>query len=523
MKHFTAPKWIVAPFFKILLPVSVLGSLIYIYARFRFFAPIKPDEEAFIWYGSLIADGLVPYRDFFEPKPPVIFFANAIGLGFFGANGPWFRLVPTAVAIVSLLFFYLAMTKRRVIPWLAALLTAQGGLWLMGADFHDGSLNDTETYGFAFTLLGFSLASLSNSLKDGFGRIALQVLGGVSLGLAVLSKELFLFSVIPAWLMAARRVDLGGWDWRNLLWSAVGGIGVGLLFVIYLLYHSALIRYFELAKFYKAFAVNYCMDVGRFPRLSGVALLKPSWKMLNEALYNFHQLAFVLALWALGLPFLIFKRRVKLMVRLAEFGIPVIAVGLGMLAISAGYCFWRHYFLMGMTGLLLLCMVGLEGISGFLSKRSWPVSVLATAALAALFFWVAREPTRQVAAAPTAFASPTWDPIVIETIERHSKPGDYVLSTQEMFLYVALNRRAPLGTQMFLDEVLPYVSVGNPTLSMEALRNDLEKHLPKVCFFGSWIRSRQQRFHQELFDPLLVKYHYVQVNDRLWYLPDRND
>jgi hypothetical protein len=523
MKYFTAPKWIVAPFIKVLLPSSVLGALICVYARFRFFAPIKPDEEAFIWYGSLIADGLVPYRDFFEPKPPVIFFANAIGLGLFGAKGPWFRLVPTAVAIFSLLFFYLALVKRRVIPWLAALLTAQGGFWLMGADFHDGSLNDTETYGLAFTLLGFSLASLSNSLKHEYGRIGLQVLGGVSLALAVLSKELFILSVIPAWLMAARRVDLGGWEWRNLLWSAVGGIGVGLLFVLYLGCHSALFRYFELAKFYKSFAVNYCMDVGRFPRLSGLALLKPSWKMLNEALYNFHQLAFVLALWAVGLPFLIFKRNVRLAVRLGEFVIPLIAVALGMLAISAGYCFWRHYFLMGMAGLLFLCLVGLEEISGFVSKRNWSVPLVAIAALTALFFWVAKETTRQVAAAPTTFASPTWDPIVIETIERHSKPGDYVLSTQELFLYVDLNRRAPLGTQMFLDEVLPYVTVGNPHLSMDALRVDLERHLPKVCFFGSWLRSRQQRFHQELFDPLLAKYHYVQVNDRLWYLPDGKD
>lgn len=523
MKYFIRAKWIVAPFVNTLLPVSLLGALVYIFSRAHFFAPIKLDEEAFIWYGSLILDGRVPYREFFEPKPPVIFFTNALGLKLFGLEGHLFRIVPTAVALASLLLFYLAMRQRRIGSWLAALLTAQVVLWLLGSDFHDSGLNDTETYGFAFTLLGFSLSSLSNSFKAVSSRIAGQVLGGVFFGLAVLSKELFVFSVIPAWLMAARRADHGGWEWRNLFWSAVGSIGTGLLFLAYLLYHSALIPYFELAKFYRQFAANYCMDIGRFPRLSGLSVLKPSWKMLHETLYDFRHLAFVLALWGCFLPSLIIRENAKLAVRWGEFAIALAAVVLGIVAISAGYCFWRHYFLMGTTGLLLLSVIGAEAIGRFLSKRTWPLSLIAILCLSVLFFWVAKDSTRQMAAGAHTFTVLRWDPVVVETINQHSKPGDYILSTETPLIYVALNRKAPLGTQMFFDEVLPYLSIGNPMLSMESLRNGLEKNLPKVCYFASWARNRQEKHHQLLFDPLIAKYHYVKVNDRLWYLPDGKD
>ena len=55
---------------------------------------------------------------------------------------------------------------------------------------------------------------------------------------------------------------------------------------------------------------------------------------------------------------------------------------------------------------------------------------------------------------------------------------------------------------------------------MESLRAELEKHLPKVCYFAGWFRPRQQKWHELLYDPLLAKYHYIKVDDRLWYLPE---
>jgi hypothetical protein len=498
--------------------LCALGVFVYLGARSRFFAPINFDEEIYIWSGWIIKNGGVPYRDLFQPKPPVIFFANALGLALFGLKGFLFRIVPTIVALLSIILFYGAMIKRRVVPWLAVLLTAQVALWLLGGDFHDTGLNDSETYGFAFTILGFSLGSIASSTQAPSGRVTLQGLSGICFGLAVLSKELFVFSVIPAWLLSARRGDEGKWDRRHLLYSAAGGGLVAMSFVAYLVTHSAFDRYLAVLRFARTFANNYCVDIGQFPRVSGLSVLLPCWRMLQGQLYNFGHLAFVLPLWVSSLPFLL---RTGKMARLKQVGLAGAAIVLGMIAVSIGYCFWRHYFLMGTTGLLLLSVIGAETLSNFLSGRGARASALAFVGLAALFLFVAKRPTEVMLA--QQHYNPqivSWDPIVTETIEQHSQPGDYLLATEGPLIYVVMNRKHPIPVGGFTDEILPYMATENSMLRMDSLRDELEKHLPKVCYFAGQLRPRQKMWHELLYDPLIKKYHYVQVNDRLWYLPE---
>jgi len=498
--------------------LCALAAFVYLFARSRFFAPVSFDEEVFIWYGWLVNTGSVPYRDIFEPKGPVIFFVNALGLSLFGLEGFLFRIVPTAVALLSIILFYVAMIRRRIAPWLSALLTAQVALWLLGSDFHDTGLNDSESYGFAFAILGFSLGLIGNSLGHRSGRITVLLLSGICFGLAVLSKELFVFSVIPAWVFLGLRRESGGWDWSQLLLIAAGGLLVEISFLSYLGAHSAFGSYLGLLRFSRAFAANYCIDIGRFPKVSGLSVLRPSWEMLHGKLYNFSHLAFVLPLWATFLSLL--PRSGKISARLTELAFAGLSVVLGMVAVSIGYCFWKHYFLMGTTGLVLFSVIGAEALSKFLSGRSWRTSLLAFLGLLALFLYVASGPVRVMLAEPRRSSIISWDPLVIETIEKHSKPGDYILATEGPLIYVAMNRRAPIPVANPADDVLPYLMAENPML-MESLRDQLEKNLPKVCYFAGWFRPRQKLWHELLYDPLLVKYHYITADGRLWYLrPD---
>jgi hypothetical protein len=496
----------------LLLALLVLACF---YTRARFLAPITLDEEFVIWGGWLMTQGGVPYRDFFEPKPPVIFFANYLGLVLFGFKDSLFRIVPTVLAVTSIVFFYFALLKRKVIPWLAALLGAQVALWLLGPEFHDSGLNDTESYGFAFTLLGFSLGSLSSSVSGRSKTIALQILSGICFGLAIFSKELFVFSVLPAWLIAARVPQKGRWDSHQLLYSAAGALAIALAVLMYLVGHSALAPYLDLLGFYRAFAANYCIDIGQFPRVSGFAVLLASWKLLHGVLYNFKHLAFVLALWAAA-PLLVWRRPA----RRIELAIASIAVVLGMVAVSIGHCFWPHYFLMGTTGLALLSLLGAEALSEFLSEKGVAASVTTFAILSALLLFIGHAPTQKLLAKKEVFQYVPWDAILHETIEQHSKPGDYILTTEGPLLYVVTNRKNPLPLNFFVDEILPYVTAENRGLQMDLLRANLEEHLPRVCYFPPWLRGRQDKYRELLFDPLLRKYHYTRVNDFIWYLPD---
>jgi 4-amino-4-deoxy-L-arabinose transferase-like glycosyltransferase len=496
----------------------VFLALVYVHIRARFIVPINFDEEYLVWGGWLIGHGGVPYRDFFEPKPPVAFFANYLGLALFGLKGSLYRIVPTVIAVGALFFFYLAVLKRKVTPWLALLLTAQVGLWLLGPEFHDSGLNDSETYGFSFTLLGFSFGSLSGSSAIRGRKRALQLTSGICFGLAVFSKELFVFSVAPAWFLAARSREDGGWDWRQLMWSAAGAVAVALALLVYLVSHSAFGSYMDLIGFYRSFAANYCIDIGGFPRVTGFEDLKTSWGRLHDVLYNVKHLAFVLALGAFLL--LLIRRRVESVAGRVELAVVFLALVLGMAAISVGNCFWNHYFLMGTSGLTLLSLVGAETLNGFISEKGTLVSGLAMCGLSALLLFVGFEPTKAVLKEQLSFQHVPWPPILLQTINEHSKPGDYILTTEGPLLYVDQNRKNPLGLNFFVDEILDYVTAKNRVLQMDVLRANLEKHLPKVCYFPAWLRNRQDKFHELLFDPLLLKYNYIKVNELIWHLPD---
>ena len=330
---FAPPRWTATlPLFALLL------IFVFLLTRSRFLARFSFDEEAFIWYGSLVNNGSIPYRDFAEPKPPVIFFANALGLALFGLKGFLFRIVPATVAVSSVLFFLIALIKRRVAPWLGILLTAQIALWLLGSDFHDESFNDSETYGFAFTALGLSLGCLAAGRR----KTVLYVLSGICFALAVLSKEFFVFSVVPAWLLAARGPEDRSLDRRQLFFSAAGGIAIGLIFLAYLLAHSAFGSYIAVLRFSKTFAANYCIDIGRFPNVTGLAAVIASWNKLHLQLYDFGHLAFVLPLWTAAVLLTLLK--VKEKSRLADFAIAVVALVLSMIGVSVGHCFGNITF-----------------------------------------------------------------------------------------------------------------------------------------------------------------------------------
>jgi hypothetical protein len=171
---------------------------------------------------------------------------------------------------------------------------------------------------------------------------------------------------------------------------------------------------------------------------------------------------------------------------------------------------------------MLIGVLALETLTRGLSEKGKGVKWAIHLGLAATLIFVAWAPTRSMLTESSNRRVTFWDPFVTETIERHSKPGDYVLAPGVPVLLVALDRKNPYPLGGPTDDVLPYLPAAVPTLQMEALRHQLESNLPKVCYFVEWFRPQQQRWHELLYDPLLVKYHYVQVDEGLWYLPEGN-
>jgi hypothetical protein len=79
------------------------------------------DKEIFTYTGWAISKGLVPYRDFVDHKPPLIYFVHFAGIA---SGGPWGLWVINAglALLATALFFHCCRRHDTPFPWLPPLL-----------------------------------------------------------------------------------------------------------------------------------------------------------------------------------------------------------------------------------------------------------------------------------------------------------------------------------------------------------------------------------------------------------------
>lgn len=102
------------------------------------FYPFGYDQAAFTVGGQMIArEGAVPYRDFIDTKPPVIFYLYAFADILFGANTWGIRLIDIIVQLCTAIILYRLVwdwSESRqlafITPILYALLIAAQGYWM---------------------------------------------------------------------------------------------------------------------------------------------------------------------------------------------------------------------------------------------------------------------------------------------------------------------------------------------------------------------------------------------------------
>jgi len=99
-----------------LILISVTLNLLNIPASELFF----DDKEIFKYAGLVIYKGGVPYRDFFDHKPPLIYFLNSFNW-YFNAWIPWL-LYTFLVLFSTLLFYWLCRKSKLAWPWLLPLI-----------------------------------------------------------------------------------------------------------------------------------------------------------------------------------------------------------------------------------------------------------------------------------------------------------------------------------------------------------------------------------------------------------------
>src|SRR3984893_8194790 len=98
-------------FLLLLILISIALNLLNIPTSELFF----DEKEIFKYAGLVIYKGGVPYRDFFDHKPPLIYFLNALNW-YFDAWIPWL-LDTFLVLFATLLFYWLCRKSKLAWPW----------------------------------------------------------------------------------------------------------------------------------------------------------------------------------------------------------------------------------------------------------------------------------------------------------------------------------------------------------------------------------------------------------------------
>jgi hypothetical protein len=482
------------------------------------YADLGFDEQHFVWGGWCILKGLVPYRDFSEYKPPMVFVTHAIALAIHGFRDLKFRWFFFYWPLASLIALYAAMLSRKIdkICALAAVLAIVH--LFVGHQFHDTALTDTESIGLTYYFFGVACLVARPARYAG----ALKAVGFGLLTCCAFSKEPYMAAVFFTWLAgffldgqpARFREDAV----RYMKWTAIGVGAVVAGLCLYLVPSGGMGFYLRMvrsyARIYKDPQHSYCVMFGRFTPTSALNDFQAQWRLVGQDFFNFKVIG-CLAPFAVLFFLFVPRRSMPLAVT------TLLALLGGLWATTASKCAWGHYYVMAMSGLFFAVVVALDGLA-----RSVPSArvnrlvgwVLLAGVFALIWPRVDKEmESHEQRAMPNAYAEAV--PGSLAYVANHTKPGDKIFTTSAPGLYVQADRVGAVRESTFLDEVL-YGYPGNTDEErLSGVRAELEKNMPKVVILDPFYDSHRPKHLSLLIMPFLKSHGYRQDSPYFWARP----
>lgn len=194
------------------------------------------DGGIFLYIGSLILNGGIPYADVWENKGPLVFYINAAGLWIAEGSrwGVWFMEL---LALLAAAWLGIG-TIRRTLGLVPALLGTFLWLHATGGVLQGGNFSEEFSLPFAFLAVAVYVRSL---VQPGARRY--PVLLGSAMALAVLLRP-NLISIQAAAILAYCVLAVRSAEWwllaRRLGWAALGFAAVIVPVVLYFAAHRAL-------------------------------------------------------------------------------------------------------------------------------------------------------------------------------------------------------------------------------------------------------------------------------------------
>jgi len=414
--------------------------------------PFERDEGGYAYIAWRLGHGELPYRDWFDQKPPGIFLAYRLALAAPGEPVEAIRwLAALASAGSAAALFFLA---RRLLSAPAAGLAALLLAWTSADPFLQGSIANTELFMLPWLILA-NLAFLA--VVRGTGRRALlSLLTGALVGVAACFKQVavvdaaffvLLFPLLATGEQRCRRVA------RFAGWAALGGIAVWLPILAWFQVRGGLPALLD-----AVFLHNLSYAGG----LSGAARLG---NLLANGGALWQSAGAMCVLAAVGLAFLARDRERWRVLYLSGW------LSASALGVSASGYYFVHYFQQLLPSLAIAAAAGVQGLHRAPAWQRVPVALRA-AALGLIVF-----------AAPVLRAAETWRLEPGQAMER-IYPGNPFEAMPEIAEEVAALTDPD-------DTVFVYGA--DPEILFTAQRRSASRYIYLFPLFGRYADARERQ------------------------------
>ncbi len=477
------------------------------------------DEQFFAWGGWSITQGLRPYLDFFEFKPPMVFITHAFANWTYGDHNTNFRIFFSWFAAISILTLQISLLSRRVSKAISMALAAALVFAWVNPSYHDNALADAESIGLSYYFLGVASMIANTGKYRGY----FQAIGAFLLTCTALSKEPFAGAVIGTWFTLFFLIH-GTENFRKnaIQYIKFTAIGIGSMLLalsLYMVPTGSMRGYIRLAIEYAALfrnpATSYCVILGRWTPAGPLTELKAQAKYIHAQFFNTATIGYLTPFFVASFVFT--WRRSK-----ALFATSVATWLLALYAVTATNCQWGHYYNMALSGMFLFFVVGIDSMNAELANTSVIMRKYVGAMLVAVI---------AVFAYPRANAElhnwpyhfqPLWLPVpgILEFVAQNSSPGDKILTTGPPLIYMYTHRHAAIRESSLLDEFIIYYPGNTDVERVRGLREELIASRPKIIFMDPENADRKVRHMDALLMPFIRDFGYKKIGEYYYVRPD---
>jgi len=316
--------------------------------------PLERDEGEYAYMGQLILDGTPPYTEAYNMKFPGIYFIYAGILWLFGETHTAIHFCLLIVNVLSIILLFI-FARAAYDDWVAA--ASAVAFALLSMSYHVlGFWANAEHFILPF-VIGANILLLYGIRKS---RISYFLLSGILFGCAALVKQhgaffgLFGFAALLILLWQNRTFKKVYWKY-TLAYG--GGVIIPLLLCFFYLAYEGVLEKFYLWTF------TYAKEYSSIQSIYGIKL---SFIGGFQSIWHFASLIWIVA----GVGFItLFSSKFN-----KQSGILIIGLLIaGIIALSVGFYFRPHYFILVLPAAALLFGIGIRFIFYFFSSASFSI------------------------------------------------------------------------------------------------------------------------------------------------------